>query len=246
MTFVSIGIIVGIVVGLTGAGGALVSIPLFMLLTGATLKESTVLSLIAVIFGAIVNLRGKLVHVDKKIVLPLVLSGIASNYLSLPFKALTPNGPIGFLLSCIALYSLWSVWGTPRMLIADKKKQTTLKAVVTGIILGVLTTLTGLGGGVLLVPILIKVFGKDYEKALPNSLLSIVLISTTALFLQLKANAGPTAIDLLSLAIGTLVASSLLNFTTTRIAADRVELLRKVTFTCVTVYAIGSIIWSLT
>src|SRR5690606_28602907 len=103
-------LIVGIVVGLTGAGGALISIPLFLLLLGATLKEATVLSLVAVIIGTSINLTGQLKRVDSKIAIPLSLAGIVANYGTSFLKPLTPDLVVAGLLILIAVYSLWSVW----------------------------------------------------------------------------------------------------------------------------------------
>ena len=48
---VLLGVIIGVVMGLTGAGGALVAIPLFMQFQGMSLKEASVFSLIAVVIA---------------------------------------------------------------------------------------------------------------------------------------------------------------------------------------------------
>ena len=56
MSNILIGVIVGLIMGLTGAGGALISIPLFLSLMNVSLKEATVLSLIAVMLGSLINL----------------------------------------------------------------------------------------------------------------------------------------------------------------------------------------------
>ena len=48
MNYLAIGSVIGLVMGLTGSGGALVAIPLFMYVLELGLKEASVLSLVAV------------------------------------------------------------------------------------------------------------------------------------------------------------------------------------------------------
>jgi uncharacterized membrane protein YfcA len=47
--------IIGIVMGLTGAGGALIAIPLFIQFMGMNLKEASIYSLIAVVVASLLN-----------------------------------------------------------------------------------------------------------------------------------------------------------------------------------------------
>lgn len=244
MTYAGIGLIVGIIMGLTGAGGAMISIPLFLSFLGVTLKEATVLSLVAVVFGTSFNLIGQFSRIDKKIVFPLALSGIAANYATLFLKPLTPDLVVAVLLTSIAIYSLFSVWKSKENVVKEVgSKGTILKSLISGSILGVLTTLTGLGGGVVLVPILIKVFGRSYHEALPTSLGTIFLISLSSFFLQ-----SENAMKLISLTqlgylgAGALMAFLLLRLIIKRLDKSKVETLRKIVFSIVTVYSAVSVI----
>ncbi len=240
---VFIGLIVGIIMGMTGAGGALISIPLFLHLLGVTVKEATVLSLIAVILGTSVNLVGKKIKPDKKIVLPLVIFGTMANYASLPLKSMLPDMAIAALLFLIGVYSIWSVW-FPNKKRAEKKASPGLvKTALIGIGLGIITTLTGLGGGVLLVPILINFFSKNYEDALPTSLLTILLISFISFLTQIET--GLQLISLLEiakLATGAMAAFLVLNIVLKKLNKEKLDLARKLIFTAVTVFSVVSVI----
>lgn len=237
-----IGLIVGIIMGLTGAGGALVAIPLFIALLDTSIKEATVLSLIAVSLGAAINLFAGKNEFDKKIILFFFVFGSIANYLTLSIKKDIPDLMIGVLLLAIGLYSIRNVWRKdPSSRVGGHPSL--LKMAFTGIFIGVITTLTGLGGGVLLVPLLIGLFGKSYEEALPNSLLTILLISLLSFFLQYK-----TAVNLLqlkdfsALAGGVLVSFFILKMIIKKLSQTKLDYLRKVVFTIVTIYSVTTVL----
>lgn len=242
MIFTFIGLIVGMVMGLTGAGGALISIPLFMFLAGRDLKSATILSLMAVIFGTGVSLIGKVRKVSWEIVLGFTVVGAITNYLSLPLKALTPDLMIAFFLLGVGLFSIKSIWIKKTQSSTRVVHHKFLKIVFTGTLLGVTTTLTGLGGGVLLVPILLAFFGKTYDEALPTSLASILLISSTSLIIQSTRFGLPfNAQDLMSIGSGAIVSFFGLRLILKKIDEKKVDQLRKYTFTVLTLYSIMSV-----
>lgn len=222
----------------------MISIPLFLTFLSLSLKEATVLSLVAVAFGTIVNLVGQLSKVNKQTAILLSLSGIIANYGSLFLKPLISDFVVAGLLTMIASYSLWSVWSSqisrpPKM----KTEHIILKSVISGILLGVLTSLTGLGGGVILVPILIKFFGRSYSEALPTSLATILLISASSfIFQSQKAFQLISLIQLASLWAGTLVAFFLLKILMGRLETTKIDIIRKLVFSVITVYSTVSVI----
>lgn len=244
MIYMLIGLTVGIIMGLTGAGGAMISIPLFMALLDTSLKEATVLSLVAVVFGTAVNLIGQITKVNNKIVIAFSLAGAMANILSLPLKSRTPDFMIAALLTIIGLYSIRSVWSRKRnTLNSREEKNVIVKALFAGAFLGVITTLTGLGGGVILVPILINFFGKSYEEALPTSLGIILLISFTSFISQSKV--ALSLISLPQLAFiggGALVAYFILKVFLSKIKESKILQLRRIVFSAVTVYSVISVI----
>ncbi len=243
MTLVMIGLLVGLIMGLTGAGGALISIPLFLSLMGASLKEATVLSLIAVISGTVLNLFTQKKSSDKKFVIVAVGSGALANAATLPLKSFTPDWIVAGLLAIIASYSVWSVWSGKKQSTEGQQKSSIWKMVFTGFLLGILTTLTGLGGGVILVPILLKVFGKSYEEAMPTSLLSIMLISGLSFVLQLLRSDSLTIspMDIGLIFVGSITAALGLSVVTKKLKPEILDKIRRIVFTLVTVYSITSI-----
>jgi uncharacterized membrane protein YfcA len=242
MLHILIGLIVGLIMGLTGAGGALVAIPLFLELLDMSLKEATILSLAAVVLGTITNLFGQRHPWNKKIVISFVLFGAIANYASLPLKAYIPDLVIAFLLTLIAVFSIWSIWKKSKFTSPQNPSHSLAKLALIGMMLGLITTLTGLGGGVLLIPILMRFFAKSYEEAMPTSLATILLISATSFVLQWKAAFSLiTYIELAYLAAGAIAAFFVLKFLLHLVPPKPKELIRKIVFTGVAIYSISSI-----
>lgn len=225
--------------GITGAGGAIIAIPLFQVLLGSTIKEATILSLIAVLFGTVVNLVGRTGEVKWKIAAGFAIFGTISNYLTIPLKMRISETFIAMSLVGIGLFSLWSVWKSQKALSRAFLKVSIIKIALIGLLLGLVTTLTGLGGGVLLIPILLRVFGMTYEEALPTSLTTIFLISFSALIFQ-----GPKTIelinasDILLIGLGALVGFGSLKYSLKSINENKKLLLRKIVFSVATLVSL--------
>lgn len=225
--------------GITGAGGAIIAIPLFQLLLESTLKEATVLSLISVLLGTGVNLLGKTREVKWKIAFGLAIPGAVANILTMPLKTKMPEVIIAILLVLIGVFSIWSVWKSPAGRDHEENDTHAFIIILIGLFLGVVTTLTGLGGGVLLIPLLLKVFGMSYEDALPTSLSSIMLISLSALLIQGEKVLGLIDMkDILLIGTGALAAYGALTFLLKKVTDVRKLKIRQYVFSTATVVSL--------
>ncbi len=244
MVYGFIGILVGLVMGVTGAGGAIISIPLFQLLVNSSLKEATVLSLLAVLFGTATNLIGKLTRVNWRLGLGLALSGTGANFATLGLKQYVPDLVIICSLIGIGIFSILNVWKTRQSSDSSEGRQSFTKILITGILLGIITTFTGLGGGVLLIPVFLNVFHLNYEDAIPTSLITIFLVSSSALLFQRDTALGLINItQVLSLGTGAVLAFLCLKIILKGFSAANVLKLRKVLFTLVTLASLAGVIW---
>lgn len=245
MEFLIIGSIVGLIMGLTGAGGAMISIPLFTTLLLLPLKEATVLSLVAVLVGTAPNLLKSLFKVHWPAALIISGSGVLTNYFSTPLKALTSDLIIAVLLGLIGAFSIYNIWKKKSPESQKKEiRHEFMKGIFIGIIVGLTTTLTGLGGGVLLMPLLMNVYGKSYEQSMPLSLASIFFISLSSLIFQLKSLPQViTRFEILMITLGAIIAFFILEKMITLLNETQINVLRKTTFTLLTVGAVIKIIW---
>lgn len=243
MIFLLIGAIVGILMGITGAGGAIIAIPLFQSLVGVSLKDASVLSLIAVILGTLINLAGNFKSVKWKMAGGFAIFGTVANYISIPLKDKTHEMLIATLLIGIGLFSLWSVWRSKVQTDVREVQIKYLPVVLVGLLLGIITTLTGLGGGVLLIPILLNFFKMNYEEALPTSLGTIFLISLSSLLFQINLASKLIHIsDFILLSGGVLLSFLLLKAGLKYLNDKKRLLLRKTVFSLATIASLISIV----
>ena len=231
---ITIGVIIGFVMGLTGAGGALVAIPLFMQFQNMTLKEASVFSLVAVVIASLSNFFYQRKDARLELAGIFILSSALGSFISHPYKNLLPDIAIAVTLALIALYSLYSIW-TP-----SKKNDQSLsniniwKTISIGLLLGLLTTFTGLGGGVLMLPILIGIYKLEQKQAIATSLVVVGLSSLVSFFIQILKGADlPADQSIIGLILGILVTSYLIKLLSSKISEDKSEFLRKMIFTFV-------------
>jgi uncharacterized protein len=239
MNFLLIGLITGMVMALTGAGGALVALPLFMTLGGFSLKEASVLSLFAVILASVINYFPKAKLTNFKAAVILSFGGTIGSLASAPFKKSMPDLWIAILLSGIALFSLVMTWVKQNQQQDTKESFNTSGMLLSGSVLGALTTMTGLGGGVVIMPLLRGWFKFKEERAVATSIMAIGLIAFVSLMTQIyKGSSLPNWELMVYLVSGILLATTISTFGTKKINAILLGQIRRIVFSMVVVFAI--------
>ncbi|MDZ7925113.1 MAG: sulfite exporter TauE/SafE family protein [Marinagarivorans sp.] len=202
-----IGIIIGLVLGLTGAGGSVFAVPLLMLLGGLPMGEAVGISLgavaISALYGSLRNWRGKNI-----LWLPGVILAVTGAVTAPLGKWLGSQLPSLWLLigfSTLALIIAGRMWlsasrnpsaaslvrashlsdePTPGLLCnLSKTGQFELRPrcmsglIIGGAGVGVLSGLFGVGGGFLIVPLLLALSLISMAQAVSTSLLIIAAVS---------------------------------------------------------------------
>jgi uncharacterized membrane protein YfcA len=238
------GIIIGIVMGLTGAGGALVAIPLFIHFMGMNLKEASVYSLIAVVVASLVNFVAQRKETQYQTGLVIVCVSAFTSFITAPYKEFFPTLYVAILLALVSVYSLYIVWVPVKVTSEESHVPQTnvVLSVAVGIVLGALTTFTGLGGGVLMLPIFMAFFHYSHPQSVATSLFAVGLSSLASLFIQM--NRGPSfnvKIDLLFLIGGILISVFILKQLLRPMSQKAVSRTRQVVFTLVVLLALVKI-----
>lgn len=253
MIIILIGIIIGLTLGLTGSGGALIAIPLAMTWLGLSLKEATSFSLVAVFFSGFLNLLGqhKLVHWNSVIwIIPFSFLG---SFASLPLKEYFSDIGILILIALVSGFGMWSVWKS------NSHNKTNLsqkvfkfeipssmdlsKFAFIGILMGVLTTLTGLGGGMLLVPIFISLLGFSSEEAVASSLVPISVTAFFSVGLQLAySHINLELILVLKLVLGIGIIAMVLPMISSYSEKNGFRIFKKVFFSLVVIFSLVQIL----
>jgi uncharacterized membrane protein YfcA len=189
----TLGILVGVLMGLTGAGGGILSVPLLVFFLGLPIAEAAPIALCAVALasgiGAILGLENK--SLRYKAAGFMAIFGLALSPIGLWLAPKIPNAPLQILFSLILLYVAIHLLNQARNEIkgileehrkpppclmnpAVGKLQWTLPCaralMVAGSLAGFLSGLLGVGGGFIIVPAL-----KRYTDLPVNSIVATSL-----------------------------------------------------------------------
>jgi uncharacterized membrane protein YfcA len=181
LLLVLVGAIGGVFSGALGVGGGIVMVPLLLMLLGFDQRRAAATSLAAIVLSSISGAATYTVagHTD---VLAGVLLGAGGVAGTLTGTRLLKVLPIAVLRwGFIALLVLIAV----RMLLVVPDRGGDIEfsvplaigLVVSGLVMGILAGMFGIGGGVLMVPILVAVFGASDLIAKGTSLLAMIPIS---------------------------------------------------------------------
>jgi uncharacterized membrane protein YfcA len=184
--------LIGLSLGLTGAGGSIITLPVLVYLADVAPKEAVGLSLfivgVAALVGAIQRWRAGEIHL--KAVLLFALAGMAG---AVGGARLTP------LVSSTALMIIFAILMlvvAANMLIGSKNEVTQeaecrpLRCLSAGLAVGVLTGFIGVGGGFLLVPALVR-FAKLPLRMATGTSLAVIAFNSAAGFVSHYGEAPP-------------------------------------------------------
>lgn len=193
-------VLVGVVIGLAGGGGSILTVPIFVYLFGIPAVLATTYSLFVVgttsLVGSVNHIWKK--RVDLRVTGAFALPSFVSVYLSrrylvpaLPDPLLrlggTPLGTYQVAKSDAILLFFAVVMGlAARAMIRDKRPEQGLAAdgrprfgslALDGLAVGLLTGIIGAGGGFLIVPMLVLLAGLPIQRAVATSVLIIAVNS---------------------------------------------------------------------
>lgn len=202
-----IAFLIGAVMGLTGAGGSILAVPVFTYLLRLDIITATGYSLFVVgmtsLVGAIKNIiQGNIelkpalyfsipslvtVIVTRGTIVPLIPDEIFSNDNLVIAKQTLLLGLFAFLIFYAAYSMLKKKPEQENKPVFDVKR-----LALQGALLGIIMGLLGAGGGFMVVPVLVLVAGMDMKKAIGTSLM---IISVNALSGFIAGASGLQNID---------------------------------------------------
>ena len=181
MTALASGAFIGAVLGFIGAGGAMVSVPIFLYLFGFTPIHATTAALAVVFLAALSGLRPKFKSKDVLVKEALIIwaLGLVTNIGFGLVITKIPDQLILFGFSFVLITAGYSMLRDP---IKDQPERSMpiWALVLLSLLIGSLTGLFGIGGGFLAIPVLVLFFHTPQNKAAGTSLLIIALNCMTA------------------------------------------------------------------
>ncbi len=181
---------IGLALGLTGAGGSILTLPVLVYLAGVPPREAVGLSLLVVGCAALVGAwqRARAGEVHFKAVGLFAVSGMLG---AVAGAQLTPLVPPPLLMS---LFAGLMIVVAARMLLPQKGPRSLaaecrpLRCLLAGAGVGVLTGFLGVGGGFLLMPALVK-FARLPIRVATGTSLAIIAANSASGFLSHLADA---------------------------------------------------------
>lgn len=212
----ALGLVVGLILGLTGAGGAILAVPLLIFALNWTVARSAPVALIAVAaaaaLGAIIGLRQGIVRYRAAMV--MAGSGAVMAPVGLLLAHHLPVAPLTLLFACVLLAVAWRMYrlasSSPAVDVRSRYETApclinpttgrfawtaacTWAFVAAGSVTGLLSGMLGVGGGFVVVPALQRVTALPMNAIVATSLTVVALVSTFAV--AMSAVAGRLEID---------------------------------------------------
>ncbi len=184
---------IGMVLGLIGGGGSILSIPILVYLFSVEIVESTAYSLFVVGVTSLVGSlqRHKKALVDFRVAmvfgLPLIITKFCTRKWGVPLipevlfeieslvitKRLFMLGIFSLMVIIAAATMIWKDWHVDREIFGKSN----FLLGIYGAIIGIITGISGLGGGFVIMPMLVFIARIKFKKAVGTSLLIIALSS---------------------------------------------------------------------
>ena len=177
------GAFVGAVLGLIGAGGSMLTVPILIYLFGFSPVNATTASLVVVFLAAASGLVAKIKSgaVQVKIALAIWALGLVTNLGGAIIAKHLSDAFIVTGFAFILVAAGLSMLRAPASGVAEKKI-TPIALLLLSLVIGALTGIFGIGGGFLAIPVLVIFFHTPQVKAAGTSLL-IIAINCLPLYL---------------------------------------------------------------
>lgn len=205
MQIVTLGVLVGVVLGVTGAGGAMLSVPLLTVFLSLSVSQASPIALFAVaVSSAVAALLGLFEGtVRYKAAALMAATGWCFAPLGLWLAQRVPNAPLVLLFAAVLLWVAWRMWRSEASAQSNEAEMFNNAAqtfncersdvsgrfvwtwpcartlAFTGGVAGFLSGLIGVGGGFIVVPSLKKNTNLNMPSIVATSLAIIALVSTS-------------------------------------------------------------------
>jgi len=222
----------GIILGLAGTGGGVIAIPILMAFGGYDIKEASAYGLLALTMGAALSWFIQRKNTLYPIAAILVFFAGTVAFISAPLKVLSPHWLVNVLLNLTCIFAIYSLWvlRKPEDLGEDLPTSYRVKtATIGGMITGFLSTMTGLGGGVVIIPWLTGITRLKFDQAIACSLLTIAITAPISAWRQGSVDLAPA--EWIALGVGILATSLIVQKLITHVSPPYLIVIRKLTLT---------------
>lgn len=178
MLVLSLSLIIGLVVGLLGAGGSIMTTPLFIYAEKMPPVEAIASSLLVVAAASAFALirHGMRGHVQWRTGFIFGTSGMLSAFVGGQIGAHLPGEILLFAFSIImAITGVAMIRSRESAALTNGHKPRTQRLILDGTLVGFITGIVGAGGGFMVVPALVLFGGLAIKDAIATSLLVVIM-----------------------------------------------------------------------
>jgi uncharacterized membrane protein YfcA len=176
-----LGIGVGTLSGFFGIGGGTILVPMLLFL-GHQIKDAIGISIVQMVFSSIYGsyLNNKKKTLDVPMVLTIGIGGFFGAMLSGFIASSVDDRVLEILFFAFAVFALSRLFFKTKIGATQREVNKVLLFLI-GLFLGVLSMLIGVGGSIILVPILVGFLHVDIKKAISAGLFFVVFSSVAGL-----------------------------------------------------------------
>jgi uncharacterized protein len=198
-----LGLVVGFILALTGAGGSILAIPLLIFGLNLSITQAAPIALLAVMSAAGVGAAQGLYAgaVRYKTALLIASFGVAYAPLGVWLAKHSPVLMLNLIFAAILIFIAWHMWQQSAQIQKNNEDKPapacvinsatsklfwtalcTRRLIITGSVAGLLSGLLGVGGGFVIVPSLHKVSNFNMQTIIATSLAAIAVVSAASVF----------------------------------------------------------------
>lgn len=178
MLVLSLSVVIGLVVGLLGAGGSIMTTPLFVYVQHMTPVEAIASSLLVVAAASAFALvrHGMRGHIQWRTGFVFGISGMLSAFVGGQVGSHLPGEILLFAFSIImAITGFAMIRRRKEAIVATSNQPRTSRLILDGALVGFVTGIVGAGGGFMVVPALVLFGGLAIKDAIATSLLVVIM-----------------------------------------------------------------------
>lgn len=200
-----LGVITGFVSGFFGVGGGMFLVPL-LLTIGLVMKEAIAISVMQMVFSSIYGsfLNHKKAQNVLKDGIIIGIGGFVGGLQSGYIVSYVSNEFLQYLFIGILLFSIIKIILSPAIQTQAKKEHNKISLFIIGFIIGILSMSIGIGGSVILTPILVSFLKYDLKSATALGLF-FVIFSSIAGFVSLSLHGHMLFSEGLNVGIASLI-----------------------------------------
>jgi uncharacterized protein len=199
------GIITGFISGFFGVGGGMILVPI-LLLVGYVMKEAVAISIMQMVFssiyGSFLNAQKAKDVVKDGIIIGAggFIGGLQSGYIVTNVS----NEFLQYLFIAILVFSIVRIFYSPAIHDCERKSHNKLTLLIIGFFIGIVAMSIGVGGSILLTPILVGFMKYDLKSATALGLF-FVIFSSVAGFVSISLHGHMLYLEGATVGIGSLI-----------------------------------------